>query len=146
MFRFLTFVPLGGMLYPWWLWMTAMGITRHRLRCLQSPEGNIKSNQITPHCLQRHSATTRLCTAKYRGFRRMLRCLTIDTTVARPAMNGRVRYSSDRSAYDIPPSAHGKTLRSPSNSTSRLSRAVLQLPVRNQQTLPVVPARAVMAH
>jgi len=51
MFRFLIFESLGGMLYPWRLRMTAMGITRHRLRYSQSPEGNIKSIQITPHTL-----------------------------------------------------------------------------------------------
>src|SRR5437016_4141015 len=87
MFRFLIFESLGGMLYPWRLGMTAMGITRHRLRCPQSPEGNIKSNRITPLAFDA-IPLLRGCAAKYRGFPRMLRCLTIDSAVARPAMNG----------------------------------------------------------
>ena len=50
---------------------------------------------------------------KYRGFSRMIRCLTVDPSVARPAVDGRVRYISDRSAYSTQSSEHDRASRSP---------------------------------
>jgi hypothetical protein len=87
MFRFSDFESLGGMLYPWWFWTAAMGIARRRMRCPHPPDGNIKSNRITPHSLNA-IPLLRGCRIKYRGFPRMLCCLTMNSAVARPAMNG----------------------------------------------------------
>lgn len=86
MFRFPTYGPLGGMLYPWWLWMMAMGRSHHRQRPTLSPAGNIKSGRFAPRALP--PFRNEGCPAKYRGFPRMLRCLTINPAVAQPTMNG----------------------------------------------------------
>src|SRR3954468_6614844 len=51
--------------------------------------------------------------SKYRGFRRTLRCLTMGPVVARPAVNGGIRYSSVRQLFH-PPAEPGEIGQTPS--------------------------------
>src|SRR3954463_7284140 len=51
--------------------------------------------------------------SKYRGFRRTLRCLTMGPVIARPAVNGGIRYSSVRQLFH-PPAEPGEIGQTPS--------------------------------
>jgi len=90
MFRSSTCASVGGMLYPWWRWMMSKGdcSSSHPSSWpMRVRTGNIKPDLIRPQSSRCHSTIER-CRVVYRGFRRMLRCLTLDAAVARPAVNG----------------------------------------------------------
>ena len=70
--------------------------------------------------------------AKYRAFRRTLRCLALRHAVARPIDDGDVRYSSDRQLFHV--SSEPDTLgRSPSIPAPSRNRVASQPPAKCQQ-------------
>ena len=111
MFRLSTFVPLGGVLYPWRCRTT---ITEEFIvigLVPSPPVWNIRPDQFGSHRLPVPSDFTGVLAAQYRGFRRTLRCLAMEQAVARPAGDGDVRYSSVCRLYLVPaePGAIGQT-------------------------------------
>jgi hypothetical protein len=89
MFRRSTYGSLGGMLYPWRRWLAGNGGEIPPTNCI-APQLSSSEPQAEPDrtaVLSVPPAIERLHT-KYRGFRRMLRCLTMDPAVARLAVGG----------------------------------------------------------
>ncbi len=87
MFRLPTSASVGDVLYPWWFWTMAQRNSHRRMHHAHSPVGNIKTHRIAPRLPPRHSVIEGVC-SKYRGFRRTLRCLTLDPVVARLVESG----------------------------------------------------------
>ena len=101
---------------------------------------------LSPHAIARCGAVP----VKVRGVSRPLRCLAMDTAVARPTIDGRIRYSSGRSAYDTQPATPGRAFRPPSIRCS-LRRGGISAAGRRSASLRGVcyfmaTSRAVTAH
>ena len=75
--------------------------------------GNINPDRVGSHWPPAPSGLMEVVTSKYRGFRRTLRCLTMGPVVARPAVNGGIRYSSVRQLFH-PPAEPGEIGQTPS--------------------------------
>jgi hypothetical protein len=75
--------------------------------------GNINPDRVGSHWPPAPSGLMEVVASKYRGFRRTLRCLTMGPVVARPAMNGGIRYSSVRQLFH-PPAEPGEIGQTPS--------------------------------
>ena len=87
MFRLPTYASVGDVLYPWWLrTMDSEEISSsHAYRAFFSGQHQDPPNLTTsPSTPFRHRG---VC-SKYRGFRRTLRCLTLDPVVARLVESG----------------------------------------------------------
>jgi hypothetical protein len=87
-FRFSTFVPVGGALYPWRYGEWVEGTRPPRVRISRTPQQGTLSPAMSDRsvCLPRHHGweTSRI----FRGFSHALRCLTMSTAVARPGSDG----------------------------------------------------------
>jgi hypothetical protein len=75
--------------------------------------GNINPDRVGSHWPPAPSGLMEVVASKYRGFRRTLRCLTMGPVVARPAVNGGIRYSSVRQLFH-PPAEPGEIGQTPS--------------------------------
>ena len=89
MFRSSSFEPLGATLYPWLLRVAGNeGSPSTECVCPHPPARNIKPCRFRQHLLPDSHPIRERCSAKYRGFCRVVRCLTIDSLVARPVEDG----------------------------------------------------------
>ena len=146
--------PLGGMLYPWRRGMTtAEEVVVTETAAAVPPAGNIKPDRTDRVCPQLHPAQRGCCACKYRGFWRTLCCLTMGRVVARPAVDGGIRYSSVRQLFHAPaePDALVRTpsIRAPSRIGSHLGdRSNSQQAMRYRFVTSQPPRRhgALMSH
>jgi hypothetical protein len=89
MFRSSSLEPVGAMLYPWLHGaMAEEGLSITESACANPPARNIKPCRIGQHRFSGSHPIREMCRCKYRGFRRMIRYLTIDSLVARPVEDG----------------------------------------------------------
>lgn len=64
-----------------------------RMRCSHPPARNIEPRRFCSRYFASRAIAPLGDVVGYRGFQRSLRYLAIDTEVARPALDGRIRYS-----------------------------------------------------
>lgn len=64
-----------------------------RMRCTHPPARNIEPRRFCSRYFASHAIARLGGVVGYRGFLHSLRCLTMDITVARPTLDGRIRYS-----------------------------------------------------
>ena len=101
-----------------------------------APSQNFKPAEIGPHALPVLSNHWEVC-CKYRGFWRMLRCLTLDPVVAQPTVDRRPPVQLRSLCLFSPTIGTRQRFTIPFHGDPPLREVALQPPVKSQQAPPM---------